>query len=53
MRMWGNDYNTMECAGAFGDLGTLIPFVEGYVTINKIYSETWALTRMHRQTSVG
>jgi hypothetical protein len=36
MRIWGNDYNTMECAGAFGDLGTLIPFVVGYITINKM-----------------
>lgn len=29
MRLWGNDYNKMEFAGAFGDLGTLIPFVGG------------------------
>jgi MFS superfamily sulfate permease-like transporter len=36
MRLWGNDYNTMECAGAFGDLGTFIPFVVGYITINKM-----------------
>jgi len=36
MRLWGNDYNKMEFAGAFGDLGTLIPFVVGYITINKI-----------------
>ncbi|MCX5903127.1 MAG: putative sulfate/molybdate transporter [Proteobacteria bacterium] len=26
----------MEFAGAFGDLGTLIPFVVGYITINKM-----------------
>ncbi len=26
----------MECAGAFGDLGTLIPFVLGYITLNKM-----------------
>jgi len=26
----------MEFAGAFGDLGTLIPFVVGYVTLNKM-----------------
>ncbi|MBM4350713.1 MAG: sulfate transporter [Deltaproteobacteria bacterium] len=26
----------MELAGAFGDLGTLIPFVMGYITLNKI-----------------
>ncbi len=31
MRLWGNDYNKMELAGAFGDLGTLIPFVLGYI----------------------
>ncbi len=36
MRLWGNDYNKMEFAGAFGDLGTLIPFVVGYITINKM-----------------
>ncbi|MGZ3514130.1 MAG: putative sulfate/molybdate transporter [Thermodesulfobacteriota bacterium] len=26
----------MEFAGAFGDLGTLIPFVVGYITLNKL-----------------
>jgi len=36
MRIWGNDYNKMEFAGAFGDMGTLIPFVVGYITINKM-----------------
>src|SRR3990170_4321608 len=36
MRLWGNDYNKMEFAGAFGDLGTLIPFVMGYVTLNRM-----------------
>jgi len=36
MRLWGNDYNKMEFAGAFGDLGTLIPFVVGYITLNKM-----------------
>jgi predicted benzoate:H+ symporter BenE len=36
MRFWGNDYNRMEFAGAFGDLGTLIPFVVGYITFNKM-----------------
>jgi hypothetical protein len=36
MRIWGNDYNKMEFAGAFGDLGTLIPFVAGYITLNKM-----------------
>ncbi len=29
-----NLYNLQEFAGAFGDLGTLIPFVVGYITIN-------------------
>ena len=32
----GNVYNTSEFAGAFGDLGTLIPFVVGYIVVNKI-----------------
>ncbi|MFB3819331.1 MAG: putative sulfate/molybdate transporter [Candidatus Methylomirabilales bacterium] len=32
----GNRYNLQEAAGAFGDLGTLIPFVVGYITINQM-----------------
>jgi MFS superfamily sulfate permease-like transporter len=36
MRLLGNDYNKMEFAGAFGDLGTLIPFAVGYITLNKM-----------------
>ena len=32
----GNLYNRMEWAGAFGDIGTLIPFVVAYITIVKI-----------------
>ncbi|MBI5229633.1 sulfate transporter, partial [Candidatus Micrarchaeota archaeon] len=34
--MWfmGNMYDRAELAGAFGDLGTLIPFVVAYITIN-------------------
>ena len=32
----GNVYNTTELAGAFGDLGTLIPFVVGYIVISKL-----------------
>src|SRR3972149_2410368 len=36
MRLWGNDYNKMEFAGAFGDIGILIPFVVGYITLNKM-----------------
>ena len=36
MRLLGNDYNKMEFAGAFGDLGTFIPFVVGYITLNKM-----------------
>lgn len=36
MRIWGNEYNRMELAGAFGDLGTFIPFVAAYITLNKI-----------------
>jgi hypothetical protein len=31
-----NLYNQMEWAGAFGDIGTLIPFVVAYITIVKI-----------------
>ena len=36
MRVAGNDFNRSELAGAFGDLGTLIPFVVGYITINRL-----------------
>ena len=32
----GNVYNTTEFAGAFGDLGTLIPFTVGYIVVNKL-----------------
>ncbi|MFZ5569654.1 MAG: putative sulfate/molybdate transporter [Thermodesulfobacteriota bacterium] len=32
----GNRYDKMEWAGAFGDLGTLIPFVVAYITIVKV-----------------
>jgi hypothetical protein len=32
----GNQYNLRELAGAFGDLGTLIPFLVGYITISKM-----------------
>jgi len=32
----GNRYDRSELAGAFGDLGTLVPFVVGYVTINRL-----------------
>ena len=31
----GNAYNVHELAGAFGDLGTLIPFVVGYIVISQ------------------
>jgi predicted benzoate:H+ symporter BenE len=31
-----NHYNKMEWAGAFGDIGTLIPFVVAYITIVKV-----------------
>jgi hypothetical protein len=32
----GNAYNLRELAGAFGDLGTLISFLVGYITLSKI-----------------
>lgn len=35
-KVTGNRYDLMEWAGAFGDLGTLIPFVLAYITILKI-----------------
>ncbi len=36
MRIGGNEYDVREAAGAFGDLGTLIPFLVGYITIARI-----------------
>jgi MFS superfamily sulfate permease-like transporter len=36
MRLLGNEYNRMELAGAFGDLGTFVPFVAAYITLNKM-----------------
>ena len=36
MKIAGNEYNRAELAGAFGDLGTLVPFVVGYITLNRL-----------------
>src|SRR5437016_9653341 len=36
MRIAGNEFDRSELAGAFGDLGTLIPFVVGYITVNRL-----------------
>jgi MFS superfamily sulfate permease-like transporter len=36
IRILGNEYNRNELAGAFGDLGTFIPFVAAYITLNKM-----------------
>jgi MFS superfamily sulfate permease-like transporter len=39
LRRWSlgkNRYDFVELAGAFGDLGTLIPFVVGYIAVMKI-----------------
>ena len=36
MVLGGNRFDRSEVAGAFGDLGTLVPFVVGYVTINRL-----------------
>ena len=36
MKIGGNEYDLQELAGAFGDLGTLIPFLVGYITITKM-----------------
>lgn len=36
MRVAGNEFNRSELAGAFGDLGTLVPFVVGYITLNRL-----------------
>jgi MFS superfamily sulfate permease-like transporter len=31
-----NRYDRFEVSGAFGDLGTLVPFLVGYITINRL-----------------
>ena len=36
MKILGNQYNREEFAGAFGDLGTLVPFIVGYITLNRM-----------------
>jgi MFS superfamily sulfate permease-like transporter len=36
MKIAGNEYDVRELAGAFGDLGTLIPFVVGYITVARM-----------------
>ncbi|MBI4573987.1 MAG: benzoate/H(+) symporter BenE family transporter, partial [candidate division NC10 bacterium] len=36
MKTARNRYDVQELAGAFGDLGTLIPFLVGYITISKM-----------------
>ncbi len=36
MRLWGNEFNRQELAGAFGDLGTFIPFVVAYISLHNI-----------------
>jgi hypothetical protein len=36
MRIGGNQYDLQEASGAFGDLGTLIPFLVGYITIARM-----------------
>lgn len=32
----GNEYSWREAAGAFGDLGTLIPFLVGYLSVTRL-----------------
>lgn len=36
MRIASNEFDRSELAGAFGDLGTLIPFVVGYITVTRL-----------------
>jgi MFS superfamily sulfate permease-like transporter len=36
VRLGGNRFDRSELAGAFGDLGTLVPFVVGYITIARL-----------------
>ncbi|HEV8439523.1 MAG TPA: putative sulfate/molybdate transporter [Methylomirabilota bacterium] len=36
MKFGGNRYTLAEIAGGFGDVDTLVPFVVGYITINRL-----------------
>ena len=36
MRLGGNDYTRRELGGAFGGLGTLVPFLAGYIPITGV-----------------
>jgi MFS superfamily sulfate permease-like transporter len=36
VKLGGNQFDRSELAGAFGDLGTLVPFVVGYITIARL-----------------
>lgn len=36
MNLGGNRFDRSELAGAFGDLGTLVPFVVGYITVARL-----------------
>ena len=36
MRVGGTEYSLREAAGAFGDLGTLIPFLAGCIAVARI-----------------
>ena len=41
MNLGGNRFDRAELAGAFGDLGTLVPFVVGYITIARLDPQTY------------
>ena len=45
-----NRYDHMEWAGAFGDIGTLIPFVVAYITILGVdpLDPQWSRSRIRR-----
>src|SRR5262249_52696626 len=43
-----NRYNRMEVAGAFGDLGTLVPLVVAYLAVLKM-DPYWRLVRFRHQ----
>jgi len=49
----GNLYDHRELAGAFGDLGTLIPFVVGYLAVTKLDPLGILLTIGVSQVAVG
>jgi hypothetical protein len=53
LRVAGNRFDVRELNGAFGDLGTLIPFVLGYVTVDRLDPAALAVSQRALATPPG